>query len=306
MAEDGPNWLRDRGYEVKYGRGTDAATLIEDLQDCDGVIPRLAVMSDEVIAACPRLKVIGRHGSGVDTIDLESCRRHGVRVINSAGSNATAVAEHTILLILACARNLNRLLRMYAGGHFSECRRDNRATEISGKTLGLLGYGHIGAKVAQMAHFGFGMRVLIYDPFIAPENIPTWSCQISDRDQLLRQSDFISIHLPANQHTNGSVGARELALMKSTCCLINTSRGTIVDTAALTEALKAGQIAGAGLDVSEPEPLDPAHELFCLHNVLLTPHIAGSTAEAKAASSLGAAMGCDEVLTGKPVTHPIV
>lgn len=94
MSEDGPDWLRANGYEVKYGRGTDEKTLIEDLQDCDGVIPRLAVMSDAVISACPRLKVIARHGSGVDTVDLESCRRHGVRVVNTRGSNSVAVAEH--------------------------------------------------------------------------------------------------------------------------------------------------------------------------------------------------------------------
>lgn len=99
MSEDGPDWLRANGYEVKYGRGTDEKTLIEDLQDCDGVIPRLAVMSDAVISACPRLKVIARHGSGVDTVDLESCRRHGVRVVNTRGSNSVAVAEHAMLLV---------------------------------------------------------------------------------------------------------------------------------------------------------------------------------------------------------------
>ena len=113
MSEDGPDWLRANGYEVKYGRGTDEKTLIEDLQDCDGVIPRLAVMSDAVISACPRLKVIARHGSGVDTVDLESCRRHGVRVVNTRGSNSVAVAEHAMLLVLACAKTLNVLQDRY-------------------------------------------------------------------------------------------------------------------------------------------------------------------------------------------------
>ena len=123
MSEDGPDWLRANGYEVKYGRGTDEKTLIEDLQDCDGVIPRLAVMSDAVISACPRLKVIARHGSGVDTVDLESCRRHGVRVVNTRGSNSVAVAEHAMLLVLACAKTLNVLRDRYRAGQFKEARK---------------------------------------------------------------------------------------------------------------------------------------------------------------------------------------
>lgn len=123
MSEDGPDWLRANGYEVKYGRGTDEKTLIEDLQDCDGVIPRLAVMSDAVISACPRLKVIARHGSGVDTVDLESCRRHGVRVVNTRGSNSVAVAEHAMLLVLACAKTLNVLQDRYRAGQFKEARK---------------------------------------------------------------------------------------------------------------------------------------------------------------------------------------
>lgn len=135
MSEDGPDWLRANGYEVKYGRGTDEKTLIEDLQDCDGVIPRLAVMSDAVISACPRLKVIARHGSGVDTVDLESCRRHGVRVVNTRGSNSVAVAEHAMLLVLACAKTLNVLQDRYRAGQFKEARKLAAGVEISGKPL---------------------------------------------------------------------------------------------------------------------------------------------------------------------------
>ena len=144
MSEDGPDWLRANGYEVKYGRGTDEKTLIEDLQDCDGVIPRLAVMSDAVISACPRLKVIARHGSGVDTVDLESCRRHGVRVVNTRGSNSVAVAEHAMLLVLACAKTLNVLQDRYRAGQFKEARKLAAGVEISGKTLGVFGFGQIG------------------------------------------------------------------------------------------------------------------------------------------------------------------
>ena len=120
MAEDGPDWLRANGYEVKYGRGTDPQTLIEDLQDCDGVIPRLAVMSDEVISQCPKLKVIARHGAGVDTVDLESCKRHNVRVVNTRGSNSVAVAEHAMMLMLACTKALKHNYLLY---------KDSRAYE---------------------------------------------------------------------------------------------------------------------------------------------------------------------------------
>lgn len=300
MSESGPDWLRANGYEVKYGRGTDPQTLIEDLQDCDGVIPRLAVMSDEVISKCPRLKVIARHGAGVDTVDLESCKRHGVRVVNTRGSNSLAVAEHAVMLMLACAKALNHIQTLYRQGGFKEARKTTKGVELSGKTLGLLGLGNIGKNVARIAALGFQMEVIAYDPYQDPQQAPEWVRMVSDRDEIFKLADFVSIHTGATKETNGSVGAREFDMMKPTACLINTARGSIVCEQALIEALQNGRIAAAGLDATDPEPADwQNNPLFHMDNVILTPHCGGSTLESKYRSSLGAAKGCDEILTGK-------
>lgn len=305
MSEDGPDWLRANGYEVKYGRGTDEQTLIEDLQDCDGVIPRLAVMSDAVISACPRLRVIARHGSGVDTVDLESCRQHGVRVVNTRGSNSVAVAEHAMLLVLGCAKTLNVLQDRYRAGQFKEARKLASGVEISGKTLGIFGFGQIGRRVASMAHDGFGMNIFAFDPFCTSD-IPEYVTLVKERDEIFINADFITLHMAATEENRHSIGAREFALMKKSACLINTARGSLVDEAALIRALQSGEIAGAGLDATEPEPAAVDHPLFAMENVIMTPHCGGSTKESKSRSSLGAAKGCDEVLTGKPLTSPVV
>lgn len=306
MAEDGPDWLRANGYEVKYGRGTDAGTLIEDLQDCDGVIPRLAVMSDEVISQCPRLKVIARHGAGVDTVDLESCKKHGVRVVNTRGSNSLAVAEHAVMLMLACAKTLNDIQALYGVGKFKEARKTTKSVELGGKTLGLLGLGNIGKNVARIACQGFSMKVLAYDPYQDPKALPEDIRMVQDRDELFREADFISVHMAATAETKGSIGAREFAMMKSTAYFINTARGSIVNEPELVAALRAGEIAGAGLDATDPEPTPPDSPLFQMRNVIMTPHCGGSTLESKRRSSLGAAQGCDEILTGKTPTSLVL
>ena len=306
MAEDGPNWLREHGYEVKYARDVDAQTLIEDLQDCDGVIPRLAVMSDEVISHCPRLKVIARHGAGVDTVDLDSCRAHGVRVVNTRGSNSLAVAEHAVMLMLACAKTLNQIQSLYQQGQFKQARKITRSVELGEKTLGLLGLGNIGKHVARIAGQGFRMRVLAYDPYQDPACAPEGVTLVKDRDQIFRESDFISIHMGASAETKGSIGMREFKLMKPTAYLINTARGSIVKEDELIEALNKKIIAGAGLDATDPEPADPNSPLFHMDCVIMTPHCGGSTLESKKRSSLGAAQGCDEILTGKTPTSLVL
>ena len=306
MAEDGPDWLRANGYEVKYGRGIDAQTLIEDLQDCDGVIPRLAKISDHVISQCPKLKVIARHGSGVDNVDLESCRRHGIRVVNTHGSNAQAVAEHTIMLILACAKSLNVVQDLYRAGKFLEARKNTASVELKGKVLGLLGLGLIGQKVASIVSNGFGMKVIAFDPYINANTVPDWIEIVNDRNTIFTESDFISIHLVATQETKESITKKEFEMMKNTAYIINTARGSIVNQNDLISAIQNKLIAGAGLDVTTPEITPSDDPLFSLDTVIMTPHCGGSTLESKKRSSLGAAQGCDEILSGKTPTNPIV
>ena len=257
-------------------------------------------------SACPRLKVVARHGAGVDTVDLASCKRHGIRVVNTRGSNSVAVAEHAMMLILACAKTLRSLETLYRAGEFKKARKNTKSVEISEKTLGLLGYGHIGENIARMAHEGFRMQVVAYDPYARKENLPDWLELTADRDEVFRKADFISVHMAATAETKGGIGKREFSLMKPTAYFINTARGNLVDEKALVEALREGVIAGAGLDATEPEPEEPDSPLFQMDNVILTPHCGGSTLESKKRSSLGAAMGCDEILTGKQPTSLVL
>ena len=174
------------------------------------------------------------------------------------------------------------------------------------QTLGVFGFGQIGRRVAAMAHDGFGMKILAFDPFCKPESVPDYVALVSNRDEIFDNADFITLHMAATAENKHGIGAREFARMKKTACLINTARGSLVDEAALIEALRAGEIAGAGLDATEPEPADAASPLFRMENVIMTPHCGGSTKESKSRSSLGAAKGCDEVLTGKPITSPVL
>ena len=178
--------------------------------------------------------------------------------------------------------------------------------ELQGKTLGLLGFGKIGSSVARMAALGFGMKVEVYDPYV-PRDLKQEGVTILDsREELFRNADFISIHMPALPSTVKSVGAAEFGWMKPTAFLINTARGSIVDEEALIQALEQGEIGGAGLDVSDPEPATPDNRLFKMEQVIMTPHVAASSREALVNMAVGAAQGIDEVLAGKEITWPVV
>lgn len=306
MADCGMEWLRQNGYEVRYGRGIDPETLVEDLQGCQGVITRLAEMTAEVLEKAPELRVVARHGAGVDSVDVDYCRAHGIQVLRNVGTNSVAVAEFALTLMLACAKSLIPGRDMYRAGEFSKARKTLEAHELAGKTLGLLGMGHIGRIVAQICGQGFGMRVLAFDPYADAASAPDCVTLVADREQIFRESDFVSIHVPATAETRNSVGAEAFSLMKPTAFLINSARGAVVDEAALIEALQNGVIAGAGLDVTALEPANADNPLFHMEQVILTPHCAGSTAEAKEKASMAAAKGCHAILQGLPVEAPAV
>lgn len=304
MADCGMEWLRQNGYEVRYGRGTDPETLIEDLQGCQGVITRLAEMTASVLEKAPDLRVIARHGAGIDSVDIDYCRAHGIQVLRNVGTNSVAVAEFTLTLMLACAKSLIPGRDMYQAGEFSKARKTLEAHELAGKTLGLLGMGHIGRIVAQICNEGFGMRVLAFDPYADPLAVSDHVTLTADREQIFRESDYVSIHVPATPETKNSVGAAEFSMMKPTAFLINSARGAVVDEAALIEALREKKIAGAGLDVTAMEPAEASNPLFTMERVILTPHCAGSSVEAKEKASMAAAKGCHAVLAGLPVEAP--
>jgi len=305
MAGDAARYLEERGYEVKYGRGIQKEELIEDLQGCAGVIVRVAKIDEEVFSACPELKVVAKHGVGVDNIDLEAARRHGCRVTSTPQANANSVAEHAMALVISCAKDLNHLVSGYPKQGYA-VKNGAPIWELKGKTLGLLGFGKIGSSVARMAALGFGMKVEVYDPYVPRDLNQEGVTLLDSREQLFRNADFLSIHMPALPTTVKSVGNQEFEWMKPTAYLINTARGTIVDEEALIRALEEGKIGGAGLDVSDPEPASPDSKLFAMSNVIMTPHSAASSREAMVNMAVGAAQGVDEVLAGKEITWPVV
>ena len=305
MSDMGMDWLREKGVTVKYGRGIEPGTLIEDLQGCQAVITRLAVMNREVLEKCPDLKVIARHGAGVDSVDVDYCKEHGIAVLRNVGTNSVAVAEHAVTLIMCLAKKIKIRENLYRADQFKKGRKVN-AIELSGKTLGLVGYGHIGAIVAGICGNGLGMKVLTFDPYVNPARLPSGVELVSDKNELFSRADFISVHVPATPETKNSIGAAEFAAMKKTAFFINTARGTIVDEAALIDALREGKIAGAGLDVTVDEPTTMDNPLFGFENVIMTPHNAGSTEEALHKASMAAAKGCYAIINGLPVEEPAV
>ncbi len=298
ISNPGKEFLTNLGYELIIG-GSD---LFAAAADCDAILARTAKYTRELIEKCPKLKIIARHGVGYDNIDVEACTQRGIYVSIAATANMLSVAEHTMALVLECAKSLRVIRKEFYAGNW-DIRNRNLGFELEGKVLGLVGCGRIGVLTAKMAALGFGMKVLGFDPFV--DIMPEYIERVASRDELFEKADFISLHLPANDQTRRSVGVRELKLMKPTAFLINCARGEVLDEVALIEALKANSIAGAALDVFETEPPDMNGALFQLDNCLLTPHSAAQTKEAGDRMGLHAAQEIDRVLSGQKPFWPV-
>ncbi len=289
--------LREIGFETAHhpltGRRTEDE-LIALLHGVDGAIVSVDPFTDRVLAAAPQLKVISRTGVGYDAIDVKAATARGVVVTTTPGVNRDAVADLALALILCCARKLpDNLAEVRRGGWMR-----HEGVDLAGKTLGIVGLGTIGKEVAQRAK-AFKMRIVAYDvvqdlPFAEPTGV----AYVSLAD-LLRQSDFVSIHCFLNETTRHLINAERLALMKPTAFLVNTARGGLVDTEALCRALREKRIAGAALDVVEEEPLPADSPLRAFDNVQLTPHAAGSTADARERSGTMAAENLIRALRGE-------
>jgi D-3-phosphoglycerate dehydrogenase len=219
-------------------------------------------------------------------------------------SNANTVAEHAIGCILALARNFIQLDRETRAGNFS-IRDKLFGSDLAGKTLGVVGLGKIGRRVAQKAGRGFEMKVVGYDPFLKPEQMTEFATPAASMDEVFSSADFLTLHIPGGASNKGAVGQKQFGLMKKTAFFINASRGDIVDESALIEALRNGAIAGAAIDVFEKEPPQKDNPLMSMSNVLLTPHNASQTRECMIRMALHAAQGIDEVLSGKRPTWPV-
>jgi D-3-phosphoglycerate dehydrogenase len=263
----------------------------------EAVISRTIRFSGEDIAASPALRVISKHGVGVDNIDVEAATARGIPVMNAMGGNAQSVAEHAILLMLALTRKLIALDRSMRTGGWA--RPGHIAGELKGKKLGIVGLGNVGRALAAIAQ-GFGMAVSAYDPYVATALVPTGVRLVKDLDALIADSDVVSLHCPLTKETRGMIGAAQFARLKPTALVVNTARGPVVDEVALLAALRAGRIAGAGLDVFADEPPPKDNPLRDLPNVVSTPHIAAATREAMDRVALRAVENAYAILDGTP------
>lgn len=298
ITDAGKRYLKDNDCEIILGSAFDPATIAQEAVDCDAILARTAKFPKEVIAAAPKLKVIARHGIGVDNIDVQYCTDSGIYVTYAPFSNVNSVAEHTVFLMLCCARNAMVIDEAFRSGNF-EVRNKVKGMDLEGKTLGLIGLGRIGQMVARKASLGFGMKVIGYDPYVKPENAPESVTIVGTKEEVFAQSDFVSLHTPATPETRKSIGMVQFRLMKKGAFLINASRGEVVNEAELIEALEQGVIRGAGVDVFEQEPPAADNPLLHMRNVIPTPHNAALTQESMDRMGLHAAMGIIDVLNGR-------
>lgn len=269
---------------------------LADIGRYDAVIVRVATLDADVIDRADRLRVIAKHGAGLDNVDIEAASNRGIVVCNTPGANARSVAEHAVALLFAVRRNLRTADRHVRSGGWD--RGAFSGHELTGDTLGLFGFGAIAREMADLAH-GMGQTVLAYDPYVADDDVPTRVERVGGLPELFTRSDAVSIHAPLTGETRRAVSTEELAALGDGGVLINTSRGPIVDEGALIEALETGTVNGAGLDTFEEEPPGVDHPLYDRDDVLLTPHVGGVTDEALARMSQRAAANVRAVYEGE-------
>ena len=299
-------YLTAHGYEVVSGTPTDAAWLKEHIGEYDAAVIRgTHITADILEAGLPRLKLIARHGIGCDNVDVAAATRLGIQVTFTPAASTNAVAEHTMALILALAKEVIPGDRMTKAGQWASFRRDHEGVELMSSTLGLIGVGRIGTNVAKAAAYGFGMKVIAYDPYADPRKTDPCIELLDSREAVLEQADFVSVHMPLTEETRGSIGRSFLSRMKKGAFLINTSRGEIVNEPELAAALRRHEIRGAALDVYCTEPL-PADNLFReLDNVICSAHFATITGATLDRLALHSAVSVDEVLSGMEISWPV-
>lgn len=272
--------------------------LVDRLQKADGLIVRGTVVDDALLAKAEHLKVVCRHGVGYDLVDVPALTRRGIALMITPEANAASVAEHALMLMLSLARNV---VPVSSGVRRGEWRVQGQSAtfELGGRRVLILGFGRIGTRVARLCT-AFGMRVGVHDPYLPAGTIRGAGYEaVVDRGAGLAQADIVTVHVPANDRTRGMVDAAFLARMKPGAVLINTARGTLVDEAALEAALRSGHLAAAGLDVLRVEPMVQGHSLVSVDNLIVTPHVAASTAEGLRRMALDSAGNVLDFLAGR-------
>jgi D-3-phosphoglycerate dehydrogenase / 2-oxoglutarate reductase len=303
LADSGVSLLR-RDFAVDVRPELAKEGLGEAIGEYDALIVRSQTkVTADILDRAQRLKVVARAGIGLDNVDVEAATRRGVLVVNAPQSNILSAAEHTMALLLAQVRNIPQANASLKSGHWE--RERFQGTELSGKTLGVIGLGRVGAMVAQRA-IAFGMRVVGFDPFVTRERARDLGVELMPNlVGLLVQSDVVTVHLPKTPDTEGLIGEREFDLMKDGVRIVNTSRGGIVDERALVTAIRNGKVAGAALDVFAEEPVPPAHPLLVFETVVATPHLGASTREAQDRAGLAIADMVRLALRGEFVPYGV-
>lgn len=301
IGPEGKDYLRERGYEVVVASHYDVDTMKKEIVGADGVIVRSAPFTAEIMKCADRLKVISRYGVGVEAIDLEAATAYGIQVTNGPTSNSNAVAEHAVAMMAALTKKLYESDQAMRSGYFN-FRNEHLAGDLEKKKVGILGLGRIGRLVAKKCHFGFDMDILGYDPYVT--ELPDY-IQPASVEDILRASDYISLHLPATPETKDIIGKDQLRMMKPSAILINVARADVVNEEALAWALETGEIAYAGVDVFSKEPPPESHPFFKLKNILMTPHYAALSVNSAVNMGLHAAQGIDDVLSGRKPAWPV-
>ncbi len=304
IDEAGLRLLRERTECVEMFAGS--VPLEALLPEADALVVRIRRIGEGELARAPRLRVIGKHGIGVDNIDVSAARARGIPVVFTPGSNGEAVAEHTLTVMLMLARRIEASIACARAGRFQEGRDSAPGFDLQGKTLGLIGVGRIGGRVAQICRAAFGMPALAYDPYASDAHLAAIGAErCFEVDALVSAADVVSIHTPLTAETRHIVDARRLGLMRPHALVINCARGSLVDEMALADALRGGTIGGAAIDAFAEEPPPHDHPLLHLPNCIVTPHIAGGSQEALRMTATMVAEDVLRVLFGEAPRWPV-
>jgi D-3-phosphoglycerate dehydrogenase len=305
MDESGLRLLRAAG-ELRMASALDPETLRREIVDADALVIRTAGVIDAALLDCAqRLRVIGRHGVGYDQIDVPAATERGIQVVYTPGANTEAVAEHTIAFLIGLSKHFPQQMESLKAGRYND-RTKYVGRDLRGRTLGIIGFGRIGRRVGEIARLGFQMRVLYNDIIAAPPEIEARAgARRVGLDTLLRESEYVTLHVPLDTSTRGLIGRAALAQMRRDAILINTCRGPVVDEDAVAAALDAGQLGGYAADVYTVEPPPANHPLIGRPDVLLTPHSAAQTVESLRNMAEGVARDVIGVLNGQPPLNPV-
>lgn len=306
VAEEGTAFLMEQGYEIVQGNHPTAEDFAREVADCDAVLLRTLNCSGTILEAGKNLKIVARHGVGYDNIDTAAAEALGIWVTNTPQALSDSVAEYTLAAILAAAKKIPQCSRaLYAGDYFF--KNSHKGMDLSGKTLGIVGFGRIGRALAKKAHFGLDMNILAYSRSLRQEQVPDY-VTVCSLERLLSQSDVVTLHIPGGERNRDLFGQEAFDQMKNGSILVNVARGEVVDESALLRALDSGKLSFAVLDVQKSEPPRQDDPLLRREDVLLTPHMASNTKECMARMALHAAWQIHKVLSGGtpdwPVNHP--